>query len=176
MQHVGSSPIRDRICVSCTGRWILNHWTTGEALNFILDRKASGLWCWRFSLEALVTISPRLFWLECGLPLKCLPREMQTGPSYSLGFFVSPKMVWIFPWFHTKLDLFISLHSLLSENTAFWTLSLTPQGQECLPLVTSTWTALSQGHRVQASLSFFFFFSIKQMDISWIRQPYSFQG
>ena len=24
-------------------RWILNHWTTGEAVNFILDRKASGL-------------------------------------------------------------------------------------------------------------------------------------
>jgi len=155
MQHVGSSPIRDRTCVSCTGRWILNHWTTGEALNFILDRKASGLWCWRFSFEPLVTISPRLFWLEYGLPPKCLPREMQTGPSYGLGFFVSPKMVWIFPWAqngflvsHKTWFVYQSPFLTVWEQCFLASLSLTPQGQECLPLVTFTWTVLSQGHRV----------------------------
>ena len=30
--HVGSSQIRDQICVSHTGRQILNHWTTREVL------------------------------------------------------------------------------------------------------------------------------------------------
>ena len=126
MQHVGSSPIRGRVSVFCTGRWILNHWTTGEALTFILDRKASGLWCWRFSFEALVTISLWLFWIECGLPPKCLPRETQTGPSYGLGFYISKDVLnfslgseWLLGF---TQDLFISLHSLLSENTAFWTL------------------------------------------------------
>ena len=29
-QHVGSSQIRDRICVSCSGRQILHHWMTRE--------------------------------------------------------------------------------------------------------------------------------------------------
>ena len=29
-RHVGSSWSRDRTCVSCIGRQILNHWTTGE--------------------------------------------------------------------------------------------------------------------------------------------------
>ena len=32
--HVESSWIRDPICVPCIGRWILNHWTTREALQF----------------------------------------------------------------------------------------------------------------------------------------------
>ena len=31
-QHVGSSWIRDRTCVSCTSRWIHYHWATREAL------------------------------------------------------------------------------------------------------------------------------------------------
>ena len=30
-QHVGSSRTRDRTCVPCVDRWILNHWTTREA-------------------------------------------------------------------------------------------------------------------------------------------------
>ena len=25
-----SSPTRDQICIPCIGRWILNHWPTGE--------------------------------------------------------------------------------------------------------------------------------------------------
>ena len=29
--RVGSSWTRDRTCVSCIGRWILNHWTTRAA-------------------------------------------------------------------------------------------------------------------------------------------------
>ena len=29
-QHVGSSQTRDQTCVPCTGRCILNHWTTRE--------------------------------------------------------------------------------------------------------------------------------------------------
>ena len=31
LRHVGSSQIRDPICVSCFGRQILYHWTTREA-------------------------------------------------------------------------------------------------------------------------------------------------
>ena len=34
LQHVGSSWIRDWICVSCTGRWIPYHWATREAQEF----------------------------------------------------------------------------------------------------------------------------------------------
>ena len=30
MQHVGSSWSRDRTCVPCIGKWILNHWTTRD--------------------------------------------------------------------------------------------------------------------------------------------------
>ena len=30
-RHVGSSPTRDRTCVACIARRILNHWTTREA-------------------------------------------------------------------------------------------------------------------------------------------------
>ena len=30
LRRVGSSQIRDRTLVPCIGRWILNHWTTGE--------------------------------------------------------------------------------------------------------------------------------------------------
>jgi len=33
-QHVGSSWTRDRTGVPCIARWILNHWTTREALFF----------------------------------------------------------------------------------------------------------------------------------------------
>ena len=29
-QHVGSSQTRERTCVPCIGKWILNHWTTRE--------------------------------------------------------------------------------------------------------------------------------------------------
>ena len=32
-QHVGSSWTKDRTCVPCIGRRILNHWTTREALS-----------------------------------------------------------------------------------------------------------------------------------------------
>ena len=32
LKHVGSSWIRDRICASCIGRWILNHWITRKVL------------------------------------------------------------------------------------------------------------------------------------------------
>ena len=31
LQHVGSSRSRDQTCFPCTGRWILNHWTTRKA-------------------------------------------------------------------------------------------------------------------------------------------------
>ena len=31
-QHVGSSQIRDRICVPCTGTQILNHWAIRHVL------------------------------------------------------------------------------------------------------------------------------------------------
>ena len=31
LRHVGSSWARDRTCVPCIARWILNHWTTREA-------------------------------------------------------------------------------------------------------------------------------------------------
>ena len=31
-QHVGSPKTRDHTCVPCTGRWILNQWTTREVL------------------------------------------------------------------------------------------------------------------------------------------------
>ena len=30
IQHVGSSPMRNSVCVPCIGRWILNHWTSRE--------------------------------------------------------------------------------------------------------------------------------------------------
>ena len=30
--QVGSTWTRDQTCVLCIGRWLLNHWTTGEAL------------------------------------------------------------------------------------------------------------------------------------------------
>ena len=33
-QHVGSSWTRDRACVPCIARWILNHWTTREVSIF----------------------------------------------------------------------------------------------------------------------------------------------
>ena len=33
--HVGSSQIRDRTCVSCTGSWLLGHWATREAFFWI---------------------------------------------------------------------------------------------------------------------------------------------
>ena len=38
-RHVGSSPTRDRTCVPCIARRILNHWTTREApLTLLLDQ------------------------------------------------------------------------------------------------------------------------------------------
>ena len=33
-RHVGSSQTRDQIPIPCTGRQIVNHWTTREAQNF----------------------------------------------------------------------------------------------------------------------------------------------
>ena len=36
-RHVGPSQIRDRICVPCIGRWILNHWSIREAHENNLD-------------------------------------------------------------------------------------------------------------------------------------------
>ena len=32
LQHVESSQTRDRTCVPCTARWILNYWATREVL------------------------------------------------------------------------------------------------------------------------------------------------
>ena len=37
-QHAGSSWTRDRTSVLCTGRQILNHWTTRKVLLFVLSR------------------------------------------------------------------------------------------------------------------------------------------
>ena len=37
LQHVGSSWTMDWICVPFTVRWILNHWTTRDALSFLLE-------------------------------------------------------------------------------------------------------------------------------------------
>ena len=34
-QHVGSSQTRERTCVSCAGRRVLNHWTTTEVLSML---------------------------------------------------------------------------------------------------------------------------------------------
>ena len=36
LQHVGSSGARNRTCVPCLGRRILNHWTTREAPPMVL--------------------------------------------------------------------------------------------------------------------------------------------
>ena len=41
LQHVGSSRTRDRTCVPCIGRWILNHCTTREAFEAVLKRGSS---------------------------------------------------------------------------------------------------------------------------------------
>ena len=36
LKHAGSSSTRDRTHVPCTGRWILNHWTTREVPQLLL--------------------------------------------------------------------------------------------------------------------------------------------
>ena len=41
-QHVGSSQTRDQTCVPCTGRQILNHWTTREVK--LKCSITSGMW------------------------------------------------------------------------------------------------------------------------------------
>ena len=40
LQHVESSPIRGQSWVSCTGRQILYHWATREALSFLIYKMA----------------------------------------------------------------------------------------------------------------------------------------
>ena len=47
-QHMASSWTRDPTCVSCIGRWILNHWTTKEVMGtsfiiFVLVHGCMGL-------------------------------------------------------------------------------------------------------------------------------------
>lgn len=127
-----------------------------SVLNFILDRKELSLRCWRFNFEALVTIGPWLFWLERGLPPKCLPREMLIGPSHGLGFFVSPKKVWVFPWtqwllgfiqnfFWISVSIPYCLRRLLS---GFSKPDPTRSRMTVCLLAMSTWTVLSRGHRV----------------------------
>ena len=39
--HVGSSQIKDQTHVSCTGRWILYHWATKEALDHLKNTSMS---------------------------------------------------------------------------------------------------------------------------------------
>ena len=37
LQPVESSPTNDRTCVPCSGRWILNHWTTREVHIYLFE-------------------------------------------------------------------------------------------------------------------------------------------
>jgi len=37
LRHMGSSRSRDQTCVPCIGRWIVNHWTTKEVLEWYFD-------------------------------------------------------------------------------------------------------------------------------------------
>ena len=50
-QHVGSSQIRERTCVSCIGRWILYHWATREALAVFLFIESVNLFLWPYVLN-----------------------------------------------------------------------------------------------------------------------------
>ena len=54
LRPVGSSQNRDWTCVPCTGRRILNHWTTRQVLGILLRCKGSQTWtCRRMFMTAL---------------------------------------------------------------------------------------------------------------------------
>ena len=53
-RQVGSSQTRDRTCVPCTGRWILNHCTTREVLDIFSVKKK----LWGFPGGAVVESLP----------------------------------------------------------------------------------------------------------------------
>ena len=51
--HVGSSQIRDQICVSCIGKWILYHLTTREAQDFTFYMLSGTMRCSRVTVNFL---------------------------------------------------------------------------------------------------------------------------
>ena len=57
--HVGSSWIRDRTHVSCTGRQVLYHWVTREALGAIVTK-----WFIHLILETLSSRPPCFSWFS----------------------------------------------------------------------------------------------------------------
>ena len=86
--HVRPSQIRDRIHISCPGRWILYHWATREALQGRLYSSLSASPCegqasWR--LKARTRCDPALS-LSC--PLLHWPPSPSPSPAFSSAFCV----------------------------------------------------------------------------------------
>ena len=81
LQNVGSSWTRDRTHVPCTGRWILNHWTTKEAQMFPFH-------------STIFTMSPALAggFLTTGPPRKprCFLSIVQSSPGNGIWDQSSP--------------------------------------------------------------------------------------
>ena len=66
--HMGSSQTRNRTCVPCTGRWILNLWTTKKKKGKSLSRVLLFATLWTVAYEALPSMgfSRQEYW--SGLP------------------------------------------------------------------------------------------------------------
>ena len=81
-QHVGSSWTRDRTCVPCIGRQILNHWTTREVPRSVNFWSSRTTWeaCSKCSVSVIyccVTHCPRSQWLKT--TASSLLRNLQWG-------------------------------------------------------------------------------------------------
>ena len=72
LRHVGSSWTRDQIGVPCTGRWILNHWTTREVPSLLFKNKNLFIYLTVFSLSWGMWC---LCWVTWNLSLQCIDSQ-----------------------------------------------------------------------------------------------------
>ena len=77
-----SSPPRDRTCVPCIGRWILNHWTTKEVLEFSPFLRLVNIPLYQ---EATVSLSIPVLLLDLKFPVFYNPCLAAKGVAWQGG-------------------------------------------------------------------------------------------
>ena len=113
LQHVGSSGARNRTCVPCLGRRILNHWTTREAppMVLLLAKLIINLWPthWLFLWEFFLNMCES----EMNLVLNVLLHSANTNKIKVMKTKLSPASLQE-TIKETRPDRFPSTHSLCS--------------------------------------------------------------
>ena len=136
--HVGFSWMRDCTHVSCTGRWILYHWATREALQVSLDWIMWAYWYWWHSPRAI----GKTLWLP-RKDIQTIVLMTEWQDSHSQIFFELPFSFWG-----------ACGHAACGILVLWWGIEFTPPTEEVQNL--NHWTAME----VSPFFLFLFFFYV----------------